>query len=139
VRRSPRRTLDPEKDPASNEPLFIMVVDDEPDSAELMEKMVVSMGHRVVKTYNGYEALQYLDQSTPPDIIMLDVEMPVLSGTDVLSIIRQRFPEIRVVAQSAHALHGDRKRFLNEGFDEYLPKPYTKQQLSAVLNALSLP
>ena len=137
VKKRGRRTRDSGKDPTLHETLFILVVDDEPDSAELMERMVISLGHRVVKTSNGYEALQYLEQSAPPDIIMLDVEMPVLSGTDVLRIIRQRFRDILVVAQSAHALHGDRKRFLNEGFDEYLPKPYTKQQVSAVLNTLT--
>jgi len=70
---------------------------------------------------------------------MMDVEMSVLSGTDVLRIIKERYPHIRVVAQSAHALHGDRKRFLDAGFDDYLPKPFSKEQLSDILNALSLP
>ena len=118
---------------------YIMVVDDEPDSAELMEELILSLGHRVVKSHNGFEALQYLERLSLPDIVMMDVEMSVLSGTDVLRIIKERYPQIRVVAQSAHALHGDRKRFLDAGFDEYLPKPFSKKQMADILDALSLP
>jgi PAS domain S-box-containing protein len=128
-------------EPAStevSEELSIMVVDDEPDSADLLEALVSSMGHRVVKVPNGYEALKYLEQSTLPDIVMLDVEMSVLKGADVLRIIRERYRNIRVIAQSAHALHGDRNRFMEEGYDGYLPKPYSVQQLSEVISSLVL-
>ncbi len=118
--------------------LFIMVVDDEPDSVVLLEQLISSMGYRVTKAPNGYEALKYLEQSAPPDIIMMDVEMPVLNGTDVLHIIRNKYPQIKVIAQSAHALHGDRKRFMEEGFDEYLPKPYSIRQLSEAIASLAL-
>jgi PAS domain S-box-containing protein len=124
--------------PEINGELFIMVVDDEPDSADLLEALVSSMDHRVVKVSNGYEALKYLEQSPLPDIVMLDVEMSVLRGADVLRIIRERYREIRVIAQSAHALHGDRKRFMEEGYDGYLPKPYSVEQLSEVISSLVL-
>jgi PAS domain S-box-containing protein len=119
------------------EGLFIMVVDDEPDSADLLEEFLSNMGHRVIKVPDGFEALKYLEQSSLPDVVMLDVEMPVLSGTDILRIIRERYGEISVVAQSAHALLGDRARFLNEGYDEYLPKPFTAKQLSDIIASLA--
>ena len=122
---------------ANGETLFIMVVDDEPDSADLLEELISAMGHRVVKFSNGYEALKYLEQSPLPDLVMLDVEMPVLNGTDVLRMIRERYSKVRVIAQSAHALHGDRKRFMEEGYDGYLPKPYSVEQLSGVIASLA--
>jgi PAS domain S-box-containing protein len=139
IRQGAPDASDPASDSSVDGELFVMVVDDEPDSAALMEELITSMGHRVVKSYNGYEALQNLERGSLPDIVMMDVEMSVLSGTDVLRIMQERYPQIRVVAQSAHALQGDRKRFLDAGFDEYLPKPFSKQQLSEVLHVLSLP
>ena len=67
---------------------------------------------------------EMLEQKQKPDLILLDVSMPVLSGTETLRIIKERYPDLKVVAQSAHALIGDRDRFLKAGFDEYLPKPF---------------
>jgi CheY-like chemotaxis protein len=59
--------------------------------------------------------------------------MPVLSGTDTMRIMKERYEELFVVAQSAHALVGDRARFLKEGFDAYLPKPFTREQILEIL------
>jgi len=71
-----------------------------------------------------------------PDLVLMDVSMPVLSGTETLRIMKERYPGIKVVAQSAHALVGDRDRFLNEGYDEYLPKPFSDEQLAGVIDKL---
>jgi CheY-like chemotaxis protein len=54
-----------------------------------------------------------------------------------MRIMKQRHASIKVVAQSAHALVGDRDRFLNEGFDSYLAKPFNSEQIAEVMNLLS--
>jgi CheY-like chemotaxis protein len=95
--------------------------------------MLAKMGHRVTTVPNGFEALRVLEQFPLPDLVLMDVQMPVLSGTDTLKLIRERYPKLRVVAQSAHALAGDRVRFLGEGYDDYLPKPFTAAQLDRVI------
>ncbi len=120
---------------AEGDRLHILVVDDEPDSAELLIRMLTSRGHNVRSSSNGYEALQVLEQFSPPDLIFLDVRMPILTGNELLHILRSRHPGIRVVAQSAHALPGDRERFLSEGYDDHLPKPFTGKQLESILEA----
>jgi PAS domain S-box-containing protein len=114
----------------------IMVVDDESDSLELYQALLISMGHAVSKALTGYDALKMLEQRQKPDLILLDVSMPVLSGTDTLRLIKERYPQLKVVAQSAHALIGDRDRFLKAGFDEYLPKPFSKKQLTGIITKL---
>ena len=114
----------------------IMVVDDDSDSIELYQALLTSMGHAVTKALTGYDALQMLEQKQKPDLILLDVSMPVLSGSDTLRLIKERYPDLKVVAQSAHALLGDRDRFLKEGFDEYLPKPFSKEQLTGIISKL---
>ena len=113
-----------------------MVVDDESDSIELYQALLASMGHVVSKALTGYEALKMLEQKQKPDLVLLDVSMPVLSGTETLRIIKERYPDLKVVAQSAHALIGDRDRFLKAGFDEYLPKPFSKEQLTGIISKL---
>jgi CheY-like chemotaxis protein len=116
--------------------ISILTVDDEPDTLELYQAMLTQRGHRVSAAATGYEALRILEQYPLPDLVLMDIQMPVMSGTDTLRIIRERYPEIKVVAQSAHALTGDRDRFLGEGYDDYLPKPFTAAQLDKVISKL---
>ena len=116
--------------------ISILTVDDEPDTLELYQAMLKQRGHRVSAAATGYEALRILEQYPLPDLVLMDIQMPVMSGTDTLRIIRERYPEIKVVAQSAHALTGDRDRFLGEGYDDYLPKPFTAAQLDKVISKL---
>jgi len=115
-------------------PMCIMVVDDEQDSLEFFYEILTRMGHDVLKASTAYEALEILHNKTLPKVIFLDDRMPVMSGTETLRIIRERYPAVKVVAQSAHALVGDRARFLQEDFDDYLPKPFSMEQLSRVLS-----
>lgn len=121
--------------PSTGDSLRILVVDDEPDSAELLVELLTSMGYQVRSALTGYEALEQMERYFLPDLVFLDVQMPVLTGTELLHILKTRYPEIRVVAQSAHALPGDRERFLDEGYDDHLPKPFTKQQLESIIFA----
>ena len=116
--------------------LSIMVVDDESDSIELYEALLSTMGYSVSTALTGYDALRLLEPKQHPDLVLMDVSMPVLSGTDTLGIMKARYPDLKVVAQSAHALIGDRDRFLAEGFDEYLPKPFTEEQLTGIISKL---
>ena len=95
------------------------------------------MGHQVSTAASGYEALRILEQYPLPDLVLMDIQMPVISGTDTLRIIKERYPELLVIAQSAFALRGDRERFLKEGYDEYLPKPFTANQLEEVISSLA--
>jgi PAS domain S-box-containing protein len=111
----------------------VLAVDDEPHTLELYQVLLNDMGHSIRTAGNGYEALRIMEQFPLPDLVLMDVQMPVLSGTDTLRIIRERHPGVKVVAQSAHALVGDRERFMKEGFDEYLPKPFTTAQMEKVI------
>jgi len=119
--------------------LSILAVDDEPHTLELYQAMLNAMGHSVRTAENGYAALRVLEQFPLPDLVLLDVKMPILSGTDTLRIIRERYPYVKVVAQSAHALVGDRERFMQEGYDEYLPKPFTSEHMEQVISNLLRP
>ncbi|MCD4710570.1 MAG: PAS domain S-box protein [Bacteroidales bacterium] len=113
--------------------ISILAVDDEPDTLELYQVMLTQMGHHVTIAATGYEALRILEQFPLPDLVLMDSQMPLMSGTDTLRIIRERYPVMKVVAQSAHALTGDRERVLGEGYDDYLPKPFSTAELEKVI------
>jgi len=120
--------------PELGKAMRIMVVDDEQDSLELFYEILTQMGHEVVKASTAYEALELMHNKPLPGVVFMDDQMPVLSGTETMRIIKERYTTVKVVAQSAHALVGDRARFLQEGFDDYLPKPFSMDQLCRVLS-----
>ena len=131
-----KKALQPETAFPASKTFFIMVVDDEQDSVELFRELLAGIGHEVVTASSGYEALKLMEKPPLPDLIFMDVEMPVLSGSETMRIMKQRYGHIRIVAQSAHALVGDRARFLQEGFDAYLPKPFTGEQFADIMSVL---
>lgn len=116
--------------------LKILVVDDEQDSLDLFYEILTGMGHEVYKADSGFEALKILENEILPDLVFMDDQMDVLSGTETMRIIKERYQNLKVVVQSAHALVGDRARFLKQGFDAYLPKPFSSEQLGDILALL---
>jgi len=112
----------------------VLVVDDEKDSLDLFHEILSGMGYDVLRATSGYEALQHFEEDPKPDLVFMDDQMSVLSGTETMRIIKDRYDEVKVVAQSAHALVGDGPRFLKEGFDGYLPKPFSIERLKDILS-----
>jgi two-component system, cell cycle response regulator DivK len=102
----------------------ILVAEDNLVNRELMREILESRGHEVIEACDGQEALDKLEQSSP-DLVLLDIQMPVLDGYAVLQKIRgnNRFAALRVLAVTAYAMHGNREQVLAAGFDGYLSKP----------------
>jgi CheY-like chemotaxis protein len=118
----------------------VMIVEDEPDAAELFAEMMRLNGHRVIKTYSSRPALSLIDQEKP-DVILLDIMMPDLSGLDVLRYMRRdpRLALIPVVVVSAKATPADIRAGLDAGATIYLTKPVSYVDLkNAVDGALQV-
>jgi CheY-like chemotaxis protein len=102
----------------------IVVADDNPASRELMRELLESSGYRVVEAADGNAALEKTLE-VRPDLVVLDIELPTMSGFEVLDAIRQH-PELSslpVVAVTARAMEGDLERGVAAGFDAYITKP----------------
>lgn len=111
----------------------ILVVDDNGSNREYARQVLTSHWE-VEQAEGGPEALAALQESVP-DLILLDLSMPVIDGWEVLRTVRAR-PATRalpVVACSAHAMRGDRERALAAGFDAYLTKPYRPTELVSMI------
>lgn len=113
-----------------------MIIEDEADAAELFSEMMRINGFRVIKMFSSAPAIPIINQEKP-DVILLDVMMPDISGLEVLRYIR-REPElsaIPVIILSAKSMPGDIKTGIEAGASLYLTKPVGFQDLK---NAVEL-
>jgi len=104
----------------------IVIVDDEPDTAEMFSEMMRLMGFRPFKTVGGKGAIDLIS-SKMPSAILLDIMMPDLSGLDVLGELRRDpgLEDIPVIIVSAKSLPSDIQIALDLGASDYLTKPVT--------------
>ena len=115
----------------------ILIAEDNPTNRELLRELLEIRGYAVVEACDGQAALAMVEQA-PPDILLLDIGMPVLDGFAVVRKLRDnpRFALLPVVAVTAYAMQGDREKILNSGFDGYLSKPVTSVALVNELDRL---
>jgi CheY-like chemotaxis protein len=104
----------------------ILVVDDEPDSLEVADRILRHYGATVHLATNGLEALHYLHTHIP-HLIISDISMPELDGWGLIARLKndRRTLDIPCIALTAHAMVGDRQRAFAAGFHNYLTKPLT--------------
>ncbi len=110
----------------------ILVVDDEEKNVKLMEAILLPRGYEIVKAYNGEEALQQVAKQVP-DLILLDVMMPIMNGFEVCKKLKDD-PETRlipIVIMTALGQVEDRVRGIEAGADDFLTKPVNRDELLA--------
>ena len=115
----------------------ILVVDDEPDITALVAYHLAKAGYRVSTAANGPDALKAAREERP-DIVILDVMLPGISGYDVLDELRRReeTKEVGVILLTARREEPDRIRGLTLGADDYLTKPFSPHELALRVSAL---
>ena len=113
--------------------LSVLVAEDNPINRLFLQKSLEKLGHRVICATNGQEALDLLETETV-DCVLMDIQMPIMDGSLATRHIRDRFGhDLPVIALTAHALQGDREKYLEEGFDEYLAKPISIKDLTSII------
>jgi CheY-like chemotaxis protein len=101
----------------------VVVVEDNPDNRELV-RVLLSGLYEVTEYESGPQALEGI-RADKPDLVLLDVSLPQIDGPEVVRNIRMdpRLRDLPVIALTAHAMAGDREKFLSAGFTDYLTKP----------------
>lgn len=104
--------------------ITILIAEDNAVNRELLREMLAANDYHVIEARNGQEVLTRMEE-TEPDLVLLDINMPVLDGFAVLQRIREhsKFRQLPVVAVTAYAMKEDRERVLNAGFNSYVAKP----------------
>jgi CheY-like chemotaxis protein len=115
----------------------ILIAEDNAVNRELLRELLETHGHIVTEACNGEEALRLLDDSRP-DILLLDLGMPVLDGYQTIRRIREKpsLAGLPVLAVTAYAMQGDKERILSSGFDGYMSKPIDPKLLYQELDRL---
>ncbi|MCK6405927.1 MAG: ATP-binding protein [Rhodocyclaceae bacterium] len=118
--------------------LQVLLVEDNPINQRLAVTLLERKGHRVQVTGNGEEALHALAEA-PFDLVLMDVQMPVMDGFEATRRIREREAlqggHQVIVAMTANAMQGDRERCLNAGMDGYVSKPVHADDLFSTIAA----
>lgn len=101
----------------------IAIVEDNADNRLLLWAILGDL-YELVEYENGPDALAGIAR-TRPDLVLLDISLPGMDGTEVLKAIRAdaKLSGLPVIALTAHAMAGDREKFLSVGFDDYVTKP----------------
>ena len=109
---------------------LVLIVEDNEKSMKLFRDVLVATGYSTLEATTGEDAVS-LALSHTPALVLMDVQLPGIDGVEALERLRgdARTETIPVLALTAQAMHGDRERFLESGFDGYLSKPMDVAEL----------
>jgi CheY-like chemotaxis protein len=107
----------------------LAIVEDNADNRLLLQA-ILGDAFELTQYENGEDALEAF-ASTPPDLVLLDISLPGMDGRQILERIRREagMRAVPVIALTAHAMSGDRERFLAAGFDDYITKPIVDESI----------
>ena len=119
--------------------MTILLADDNAPSRELMREILEACGYDVAEAANGREALDLIRKS-PPDIVLLDLQMPVMDGFAVIHAVRsdERLRSLTVIALTASAMLGDKERAIAAGFDSYIAKPISLESVRNQIRQITM-
>jgi two-component system cell cycle response regulator DivK len=108
----------------------VLVVDDEQDNLSVIQSTLEFFDIASVVAISGPDGLECLKSDPVINILLLDIQMPLMSGFELLKIIRSssEWAALLAIAVTAHAMVGDRERILGAGFDGYIPKPLDPEE-----------
>ncbi len=144
------QVLEPDETIASPEPVSkpavtsarVLLAEDNLVNRRVAVGLLTRRGHKVTAVTNGLEALAALDADTF-DVVLMDIQMPEMGGLEATAAIRERErrtgAHVRIIALTAHAMTGDRDRYLAAGMDGYLAKPVDRLALFAAIEESALP
>lgn len=129
---------------AERSKIFVLVVEDNPINQQIAIKTISKLGFQVSAAWNGKEALDYLTAAKAgtqrkPNIILMDVQMPLIDGYKCTHLLRHHLPykayvnDVPIVAMTASAIQGDREKCKRAGMDDYLSKPVKSNILERML------
>jgi len=121
--------------PSLKNKTILVAEDDEISSKLLMEILKdLKLKHKIVE--NGKEAVIACEENPNIDLVLMDLKMPIMNGYEATKLIKQQHPNVLIIAQTAHAIPGDKEKAIEAGCDDYISKPIEKEKLLSLLNKI---
>jgi PAS domain S-box-containing protein len=126
----------PGKDLKIKEGIRILVVEDEEINWFYLYE-ILKTRTRPINAANGAQALELLKKNPDIKIVLMDIKLPDINGLELTKLIKSAYPSVRVIAQTAFALSGDREKALEAGCSEYISKPVNREALLSLIASFS--
>jgi signal transduction histidine kinase/CheY-like chemotaxis protein len=111
----------------------LLIAEDEDSNYKLLATYLDETGARILRAHNGAEAVR-IAHGNAVDLVLMDIKMPEMNGTEALRLIRKQFPALPVIAQTAYAFHEEVMELLQNGFNACITKPIRKVELFRLLH-----
>jgi len=111
----------------------ILIAEDEESNFLYLEAVLSKTGVRMLWARNGQEVIDLCQEDTAIDLILMDLQMPILNGYEAREQIKALRPGLPQIAQTAFAMADDEKRAMEAGFDSYISKPIRKNSLISLI------
>lgn len=113
----------------------VLITEDEEVNFYYLKTLLQRADAKVLRAKNGKEAVDIISEyGGGVDLILMDLNMPVMDGYEAMRIIKSRHPSIPIIAQTAYTLNNDRHRCLQAGFNDYIAKPINRMALYRMVN-----
>ena len=113
----------------------VLITEDEEVNFYYLKTLLQRADAKVLRARNGKEAVDIIaEYQGGVDLILMDLNMPVMDGYEAMRIIKSRHPSIPIIAQTAYTLNNDRNRCLQAGFNDYIAKPINRMALYRMVN-----
>jgi CheY-like chemotaxis protein len=116
----------------------VLIVEDEKVSDNLLTIILRDYCKTILHAKNGIEAIKICKENKDIDLIFMDIKMPELDGYEATKKIRTFNKNVKIIAQTAYALSGDREKAINAGCDDYIAKPIMADNLKPLLDKYML-
>lgn len=112
----------------------ILVVEDDEISMEFLTELLSPSKVKILTAINGLQAVEICAANRMVDLVLMDVRLPKLNGKEAMQEIKKQSPDKIVIAQTAFAMSGDKERYLELGFDDYISKPIVMDDLIKLIS-----
>ena len=119
--------------------LTILVAEDDDINYLYIKEIFRGSGAEILHALNGREAVEMCQKNDRIGIVLIDIKMPVMNGYEAIKKIREFRPNLPIIAQTAFALSNEMLKAFNAGSNDYISKPFTKEQLLAIVSKNKLP
>jgi CheY-like chemotaxis protein len=112
----------------------ILIVEDDFSSRLYLNKILEKCGAKLYNAADGREAYDMVIKNPDIELVLMDIQLPILDGYTCTKMIRESGRKLIIIAQTAYGLTGDKEKMIASGFDDYLIKPISQNQLVEKLN-----